>query len=94
MLYSTCVSDFICGQSCPSLAPWTVPHQTPLSMEFSRQEYWRGLPFSTPGDLTDPRMEPVYLVSPALAGIFVKAEPPGKPWWVESGPKPKSGLQN
>ena len=64
------------AQSCPALC---YP-MGPLSMELSRKEYWRGLPFSSPGDLTDPRMEPVYLVSPALAGIFVKAEPPGKPW--------------
>ena len=40
------------------LTPWTVAHQTPLSMEFSRQEYWNGLPFPTPGDLPYPGMEP------------------------------------
>ena len=88
-----------CVLSCSVMSDSLQPHgtvacQVPLSMEFSRQEHWRGLSFSTPVDLTDPRMEPMYLVSPALAGIFVKAEPPGKPWWVESGPKPKSGLQN
>ena len=38
--------------------PWTVAHQAPLSMEFSRQEYWSGLPFPSPGDLPDPRIEP------------------------------------
>ena len=37
-----------------SLTPWTVAHQAPLSMEFSRQEYWSGLPFPPPGDLPDP----------------------------------------
>ena len=47
-------------------------------MEFSRREYWSGLPFSTPGDLPDPGIEPVSLVSPALAGGFFTSEPPGK----------------
>ena len=49
--------------------PWTVAHQAPLSMEFSRQEYWSRLPFPTPGDLLDPETEES-LVSPALAGRF------------------------
>ena len=57
---------------------WTVAHQAPLSMEFSRQEYWLGLPFPTPGDLSGPGNEPVSLVSPALAGGFLTAVPPGK----------------
>ena len=39
-------------------APWTVTHQAPLSMGFSRQEYWNGLPFPSPGDLADPGIEP------------------------------------
>ena len=56
--------------------PWTVAHQAPLSMEFSRQEYWSGLPFPPPGDLPNPEIE---LVSPALAGGFFTTEPPGKP---------------
>ena len=38
--------------------PWTVAHQAPPSMEFSRQEHWSGLPFPSPGDLPDPRIEP------------------------------------
>ena len=42
------------------------PRQTPLSMEFSRQEYWSGLPFPSPGDLPDPGIEPMSLVPPAL----------------------------
>ena len=46
--------------------PWTVTHQAPLFLGFSRQEYWSGLPFPSPGDLHDPGME---LQSPALAGI-------------------------
>ena len=48
-------------------------------MEFSRQEYWSGLPFCTPGDLRDPGIESKSLASPALAGIFFTAAPPGKP---------------
>ena len=47
------------------VTPWTVAHQVPLSVEFCRQEYWSGLPFSTPGNLPHPGIEPV---SPALAG--------------------------
>ena len=47
---------------------WTVAHQDPLSMEFSRQEYWSGLPFPTPGDLPDPGIEPESRKSPASAG--------------------------
>ena len=50
--------------SCPTLtAPWTGAHQAPLSMGFPRQEYWGGLPFPPPGDLSDPRIE---LTSSAL----------------------------
>ena len=52
------------------LTPWTVACQAPLSMEFSRQEYRSGQPFSTPGNLPDPGIEPVSLVSSALAGGF------------------------
>ena len=43
--------------------PWTIVHQVPLSMGFSRQEYWSGLPFPSPGDLPNPRLEPMSLVS-------------------------------
>ena len=49
--------------------------QTPLSMGFSREEYWSGLPFSPPEDLPDPGIEPTSLVSPALAGGFSTTEP-------------------
>ena len=55
-----------------------VAHQAPLSMEFSRQEYWSGLPFPTPGDLRNPGIEPMSLASPALAGGFFTTEPPGE----------------
>ena len=48
-------------------------------MEFSRQEHWSGLPFSTPGGLPGPGIEPIFPASPALAGRFFITEPPGKP---------------
>ena len=57
---------------------WTVAYQAPLSMGFSRQEYWRGLPCPPPGDLPDPRIKPVSLAFPALAGRFFTTEPPAK----------------
>ena len=56
--------------------PRTVARQDPLSMGFSRQEYWSGLSFPPPGDLPDPGIKPT---SPALAGGFFITEPPGKP---------------
>ena len=49
---------------------WTVAHQAPLSMGFSRQEYWRRLPFPPPGDPPNSEIEPVSLKSPSLAGGF------------------------
>ena len=52
------------------VALWTVDHQAPLSMEFSRLEYWSGLPFPTPGDLPDPGIQLVSLASSTLAGGF------------------------
>ena len=55
---------------------WTVSHQTPLSMGFSRQEYWSGLPCPLPGDLPDPGTVPMSLVSPALAGRFFTISAP------------------
>ena len=60
----------MCSVVSDSAAPWTVTHQAPLSMGFSRQEYWNGLPFLTPGDLPNPGIKPASLVSPALAGGF------------------------
>ena len=57
----------------------TAAHQTPLSMEFSRQEYWNWLPFPPPRDLPNPGIELTTLVSPALASRFLTAEPPWKP---------------
>ena len=59
--------------------PTTVALQALPSMEFLRQEYWSGLPFSTLGNLSEQRIELVSPVSPALAGGFFKIGPPGKP---------------
>ena len=66
--------------------PWTVAHQAPPSMEFSRQEYWTGLPFPSPGDLPDSGIEPR---SPALQADALLSEPPPynsfstfQPWWT------------
>ena len=61
-------------------APWTVGHKAPLSMEFPRQEYWSGLPLPSSGDLPDPGIKPMSLVSPTLAGGFLTTVPPGKPF--------------
>ena len=63
-----CVSDFSHVQLFTTL--WTVAHQAPLSMGFSRQEYWSGLPFPSPRGLPDPGIDPTSLTSPALAGGF------------------------
>ena len=52
------------------VTPWTIARQAPLSMKFSRQEYWSGLPFPSPGDLPNPGIKLVTLMSPALAGRF------------------------
>ena len=56
---------------------WTVACQAPLSMEFSRQEYWSGWPFPSPGDLPNPGIKPV---SPALQAGALPPEPSGKPF--------------
>ena len=67
--FCECVlSDSVCN-------PWTVACQAPLSTGFSTQEYWGGLPFPPPGDLSNPGIKPA---SPALAGRYFPAEPPGK----------------
>ena len=64
--------------SCVQLfaTPWTITYQTPLSMGFSKQEYWSGFPFLSPGDLPDPGIKPR---SPALQADALPSEPPGKP---------------
>ena len=55
------------------VTPWTIAYQAPLSMRFSRQEYWSGLSFPFPGDLPDPEIEPR---SPALQADTLTSEPP------------------
>ena len=76
------VNMILCAQllSCVQFfaTPWTVVCQASLSMEFSRQEYWSGVPCPPPGDLPHPGIEPTSLMSPALAGRFFTTEPPGK----------------
>ena len=52
------------------VTPWTVARQAPLSMGFSRQEYWSGLPCPPPGDFPDPGVEPASLASPGWAGRY------------------------
>ena len=72
LIYDTYVS--MCAkllQLCRLFATlWTVALQVPVSMGFSKQEYWSGLPFPPPGDLPDPGIEPMSLTSPALEGRF------------------------
>ena len=63
---------------------WTVAHQAPPSMGFSRQEYWGGLPFPSPGDLPNPGIEPR---SPTLQADALTSEPPGKPGYIQNKPQ-------
>ena len=74
----------LCAQSlsCVHLfaTPWTVARQAPLSMGFSRQEYWSGLPFPIPGDFPNQGIKPAFLVSPELAVRSFTTEPSGKPY--------------
>ena len=62
-----------------SATPWTVAHQAPLSMGFSRQEDWSGQPFPPPGDLPNPGFEPR---SPTLRADSLCSQPPGKPMFI------------
>ena len=68
-MYACVLSHFSRVQLCATL--WIVAHQAPLSTGFSREEYWSGLSFPSPGDLPNPWMEPMSLKSPALAGKFL-----------------------
>ena len=72
-----CAQSF--GHVCLLLTPWTVACQTPQSVGFSRQGYWRGLPCPPPGDLPNSGIEPMSLASPALAEGFFTTVPPRKP---------------
>ena len=73
-----CVCAWVLSHVWLFVTPWAVAHKGPLSMEFSRQEYWSGLPFPSPGDLPDSGIKPM---SPALAGGFFT---PGNPIYVYS----------
>ena len=75
ILVSVCVCELLSRVQL-FVTPWTAAHQVPLSMEFSRQEYWSGLPFPSPGDLPNPGIEPR---SPTLQADSLPSEPPGKP---------------
>ena len=69
-------------KSCLTLAtPWTISHQAPLSIGFSRQEYRNGLPFPSPRDLSDPGIKPG---SPALQADSLPTEIPGKPLYTNN----------
>ena len=76
--FSSSLSEWVKSFSCVQLfvIPWTVAYQAPLSMGFSRQEYWNGLPFPSPGDLPYPGIEPGSSTSQADA---LPSEPPGEP---------------
>ena len=76
VVYTLCVSVKSLSRVRLFATPWTVACQAPLSMGFSRQEYWSGLPFPSPGDLPNPGIEPG---SPALQADALSSEPPGKP---------------
>ena len=68
------------AQSCPIFStPWTVACQAPLSLGFSRQEYWSGLPFLSPGDLPNPGIK---LRSPGLQAVSLPSEPPGNIFYI------------
>ena len=72
---------FSCSVVSDSFAtPWTIAHQAPLSMGFSRQEYWGGLPSPPPGDLSNPEIEPASLTSPALTGGFFTTSATWEAW--------------
>ena len=75
------VKSLSCVQ--PFVTTWTVAHQAPPSMGFSRQEYWSEVPFPSPGDLPDPGIEPR---SSALQADVLTSEPPGK---QQKSPKPE-----
>ena len=72
-----------CSQSWPTFATsWTIDCQPPLSMGLSGQEYWSGLPFPSPGDLSDPGINPE---SPALQAVSLLLSHQGSPWYYLSG---------
>ena len=82
----------VCSVMSDSVNPGTVAHQAPLSMGFSRQQYWSGLPCPSPGDLPDPGIKPASLAPPALAGGLFSTEAPGKPKNAPLQPAPGTPL--
>ena len=72
------------------MTPWTVAPQAPLSMGFSRQEDWSGLPFPSPADLPNPGVRPR---SPALQAESLLSEPPGKPYFLHKYLKHRKQIQ-
>ena len=78
MTFNVCMCGQLFSRVLLFATPWTVAHQAPPSLEFSRQEYWSSLPFPILGDLPNPGIQPVSLASPALAGRFSTTEPSGK----------------
>ena len=82
--FPLCPISPMCVLSCFSRVPlfattWTIARQAPLSMGFSKQEYWSGLPWPPPWDLSNPGIKPTSLLSPALVGGSLPLVPPGKP---------------
>ena len=67
-------------------SPWTVAHQASLSMQFSRQECWSGLPFPPPGDLPDPGIEPMSPASPSLQANSLPLSHRGSPQYFQMHP--------
>ena len=61
------------------VTPWAIAHQAPLSMEFSKQEYWSGLPYPPQVDLSDPGIKLVSSAGSCIAGKFLTTKSPGKP---------------
>ena len=82
LIHQKLKSEFFCAVNFSHVwlfaTPWTVAHQAPLPMRFSRQDYWSGFPFPFPVNLPDPGIEPMSPKSPALADGFFKLAPPGK----------------
>ena len=81
--YSFTLNSYVCCRfSCVWFFAnlWTVAHQAPLSMGFSRQEYWSGLPFPLPGDLPNPGLNPGLLYLPHWQAGSLPLVPPGKPY--------------
>ena len=82
-----------CSVVSNSATPWTVPRQAPLSMAFSRQEYWSGLPVPAPGDFPDPGIKPTSLVSLAWQEDSLPLELESHPKWSLSFLESRAGSE-